>query len=186
MHTHPAPPTLSLTRIVLASGRTVDLSDLHLTPTYGDMPETYPCRPVNEERISTLLDAAEHTPPAVPVHLIPPPREYPHQYAGALGPVELLPRVACVARLSSSPLNPAHDPSLYRSGLTVIWFAPAPHIPDPCNTHPALHTVDWPTLARDYALQPPTRPTADGPRPSTPTTLTSRSPDPPDERCFPG
>ena len=171
MHTHPAdpdhpaPPTLSLTRVALASGRTVDLSDLRLTPTYADMPETYPCRPVNDERIRALLHAAEHTPPAVPVHLIPPPREYPHQYAGALGPVELLPRVACVARLSSTPLNPANDPSLYRSGLTVLWFAPPPHIPNPYNTHPTLHTLDWPTLAHDYELHPLFPPHTNGPRP---------------------
>lgn len=86
MHDRPRVPTLSLTRIVLSCGRSVELTELRLTPTYGDMPAGYPCRPVNDLRIRALLHTAAGLSPTVPVHLIPPSREYPDQYAGAFGP----------------------------------------------------------------------------------------------------
>ncbi|MFG2317396.1 hypothetical protein [Streptomyces tendae] len=155
MHDRPRVPTLSLTRIVLTCGRNVDLTELRLTPTYDAMSESYPCRPVNDLRIRALLHTAARMSPTVPVHLIPPPRAYPDQYAGAFGPVETLPRVACVGRFSSMPLTPANDPVAYRSGLTVIWFQPTTRIPDPCDTDPALLDVDWAALALDYELRDP-------------------------------
>ncbi|MFE0799418.1 hypothetical protein [Streptomyces sp. NPDC058812] len=152
MHDRSKAPTMSLTRVVLSSGRSVDLAELRLTPTYGGLLEGYPCRPVNDLRIKALQRTAERMSPTTPVHLVPPPREYPHQYAGAFGPVELLPRVACVGRFSSAALDPANDPVLHRSGLTVIWFQPTPRVPSPCDTEAALRDVDWTSLARDYAL----------------------------------
>ncbi|WP_399886544.1 hypothetical protein ACGH7X_18945 [Streptomyces sp. BBFR51] len=153
MHDRPKAPTMSLTRVVLTSGRSVDLAELRLTPTYGGMPESYPCRPVNDLRIQTLLHTAARMSPTTPVHLIPPPREYPDQYAGAFGPVETLPRVACVGRFSSTPLTSASDPVRHRSGLTVIWFQPTSRIPDTYDTEPALRNVDWAALARDYEFE---------------------------------
>ncbi|MEU5624112.1 hypothetical protein [Streptomyces tendae] len=155
MHDRPRVPTLSLTRIVLTCGRNVDLTELRLTPTYDAMSESYPCRPVNDLRIRALLHTAARMSPTVPVHLIPPQREYPDQYAGAFGAVETLPRVACVGRFSSMPLAPANDPVAYRSGLTVIWFQPTTRIPDRYDTDPALRDLDWTTLALDYELRDP-------------------------------
>ncbi|WP_328561441.1 hypothetical protein [Streptomyces coelicoflavus] len=155
MHDRSRVPTLSLTRITLSSGRTVDLTELRLAPTYGDMPPGYPCRPVNDRRIRALLHTAARMSPTVPVHLIPPPREYPDQYAGALGPVETLPRVSCVGRFSSTPLSPARDPITHRSGLTVIWLQPTTRVPDTYDTDPALHDVAWTSLAQDYELGDP-------------------------------
>ncbi|MFG3247955.1 hypothetical protein [Streptomyces sp. NPDC048187] len=147
---------MSLARIVLTSGRRVDLAELRLTATYGDgMPEGYPCRPVNDLRIAELLRTAARLSPPTPVHLIPPPRAYPDQYAGAFGPVETLPRVACVGRFSSTPVTPANDPFAYRSGLTVIWFQPTSRAPDAYDSDPALRDVDWASLARDYELREP-------------------------------
>jgi hypothetical protein len=143
---------MSLTRVVLASGRSVDLSELRLSSTYGGMLEGYPCKPVNDTRINGLLRAAVRAFPSTPVHLVPPPREYPDQYAGAFGPVEVLPGVACLGTFHSTALDPAHDPVLYRSGLTVIWFQPTPHVPSGCDAEPALRDIDWAALARDHEL----------------------------------
>ncbi|MFJ8189755.1 hypothetical protein ACIQ8D_08255 [Streptomyces sp. NPDC096094] len=152
MHDRSKVPTMSLTRVVLSSGRSIDLTELRLTSTYGGLLEGYPCRPVNDLRIKALQRTAERMSPTTPVHLVPPHREYPHQYAGSSGPVELLPRVACVGLFSSAVLDPANDPALHRSGLTVIWFQPTPHVPGSCDTEAALRDVDWATLARDYEL----------------------------------
>jgi hypothetical protein len=143
---------MSLTRVVLTSGRSVDLAELRLSSTYGGMLEGYPCKPLNDLRIKALLRAAEHTFPTTPVHLVPPPREHPDQYAGAFGPVEVLPPVACVGNFDSTALTPTHDPVLYRSTLTVIWFQPGPQVPSGCDADAGLRGLDWEELARDYEL----------------------------------
>ncbi|KOG30204.1 hypothetical protein AQJ84_17345 [Streptomyces resistomycificus] len=143
---------MSLARVTLSSGRSLDLSELRLSSTYGGMLEGYPCKPVNEMKIRSLLLAAERTSPATPVHLVPPPREYPDQYAGGFGPVEVLPAVACVGSFSSTALDPAHDPVLYRSALTVIWFQSTTQVPSGGDAEPALRDVAWEQLARDHEL----------------------------------
>ncbi|MHC3471242.1 hypothetical protein ACYF6T_21450 [Streptomyces sp. 7R007] len=151
MHDRPRVRITSLTRVILASGRRVDLTELRLSSTYGGMPEGYPCKPVNDRRIDGLLRTAGRTFPATPVHLVQPAREYPDQYAGAFGPVEVLPPVACVGSLRSTPLDPAHDPVLYHSSLTVVWFQQTPHVPSECAAETGLREVDWEKLARDHA-----------------------------------
>ncbi len=152
MHDRPRVPTMSLTRVVLASGRSLDLSELRLSSTYGGMLEGYPCKPLNEMRIKGLLRDGERTFPTTPVHLVPPPREYPDQYAGGFGPVEVLPSVACVGSFRSAALHPDHDPILYRSALTVVWFQPTTQVPSGCDAEAALRDIAWDELARDYEL----------------------------------
>ena len=155
MHDRPRARTMSLARVVLSSGRSLDLAELRLSSTYGGMPQDcpgYPCKPLNDMLIKSLLSTAAHTSPATPVHLVPPPREHPDQYAGAFGPVEVLPSVACVGSFRSSALDPAHDPVLYHSALTVIWFQPTVRVPCDCDAEGSLRSVDWEGLAQDCAL----------------------------------
>ncbi|KAB1149260.1 hypothetical protein F7R91_05745 [Streptomyces luteolifulvus] len=144
---------MSLTRVVLATGRSLDLTELQLSATYGGMLEGYPCKPINDIRIKGLLRACERAFPTAPVHLVPPPREHPDQFAGGFGPVEVLPPVACVGTFHSTPLDPAHDPVLYRSSLTVVWFQPAPQVPSDCDAENDLREIAWEELARDHELQ---------------------------------
>ena len=148
MHDRPRVRTLSLTRVVLASGRPVDLADLRFASTYQGL-DGYPCKPVNDLVVQGLVRAAERAYPTTPIHLVPPPREHPDLYAGALGPVELLPPVACVGSFRSAALDPAHDPVLYRSALTVVWFQQTTRMPSECDAETSLRTVDWERLARD-------------------------------------
>ncbi|WP_327691328.1 hypothetical protein OG870_22615 [Streptomyces sp. NBC_00461] len=152
MHDRPRARTMSLTRVVLASGRPVDLAELRLSSTYGGMPAGYPCKPVNDMVIKSLLHTTEHTFPTSPIHLVPPSREYPDQYAGAFGPVEILPPVACVGSFRSRALDPSHDPVDYFSALTVIWFQPTMRVPSECDAAASLREVDWEGLARDHEL----------------------------------
>ncbi|MFG2955486.1 hypothetical protein ACGF5O_17390 [Streptomyces sp. NPDC048291] len=49
---------MSLTRVVLASGRSIDLSHLRLSSRYGGLPEGYPHRALNDRRVGRLLAAA--------------------------------------------------------------------------------------------------------------------------------
>jgi hypothetical protein len=143
---------MSLSRVVLASGRSLDLSELRLSSTYGGMLEGYPCKPINDMKIKGLMGEAERAFPGAAVHLVPPPREYPDQYTGAFGPVEVLPAVACVGVFHSTALDRDHDPILYRSSLTVVWFQPTAHVPYDCDAEPALRDLAWEQLARDHEL----------------------------------
>ncbi|MEU0086257.1 hypothetical protein [Streptomyces sp. NPDC006274] len=143
---------MSLSRIVLASGRLIELSELRLSSTYGGMLEGYPCKPVNDLKTRGLLRTVERAFPAAPVHLVAPSREYPEQAAGAFGPVEVLPSVACVGSFRSTAVDPDHDPVLYRSALTVVWFQPTTDVPSGDGADPALRDIDWEELARDYEL----------------------------------
>lgn len=152
MHHRPGVRTMSLTRVVLASGRCVDLAELRFASTYGGMPDGYPCKPVNDLVIEELLRSAERTYPTTPIHFVPPRREYPDQYAGAYGPVEILPPVACVGSFRSTALEPAHDPVLHHSALTVVWFQQSTRIPSECDAEASLRGVDWERLARDLEL----------------------------------
>ncbi|MEU9353375.1 hypothetical protein AB0D65_20800 [Streptomyces griseoloalbus] len=143
---------MALARVVLASGRSVDLTELRMSSTYGGLLEGYPCKPLNDLTIDRLLRSAARGFPGAPVHLIAPAREYPDQYAGAFGPVEVLPAVTCVGSFRSEALDPAHDRALYRSRLTVVWFQPAPRVPSGCDAEPGLREVSWEQLATDDEL----------------------------------
>ncbi|MFR0358659.1 hypothetical protein [Streptomyces sediminimaris] len=144
--------TMSLTRVVLASGRTTELAEVRFTSTYQGL-DGYPCKPFNDRVIGSLLSGAERSFPTVPVHLVPPPREYPHLYPGAYGPVELLPPVACVGSFRSTALHPARDPVLARSALTIVWFQRTTRIPHECDAEASLRGVDWERLARDHEVR---------------------------------
>ncbi|MFF5156045.1 hypothetical protein ACFY3N_07290 [Streptomyces sp. NPDC000348] len=152
MHRRPTVPTVSLARVLLDSGRSVDLSELRLSSTYGGLLEGYPCKPLDDRRIDRLLRSAGRAFTGAPVHLVPPPREYPDQYAGAFGPVELLPAVTCVGSFRSEALAPAPDHSLYHSRLTVVWFQPSPRVPSGCDAEPALRDLSWERPAEDEEL----------------------------------
>ncbi|MFJ5260574.1 hypothetical protein ACIQAC_08935 [Streptomyces sp. NPDC088387] len=145
--------TMSLAQVVLFSGRTIELTELRQSSTYGGMPEgypSYPCRPVNGRRINTLLYSAERCFPAHPVHLVPPPLEHPDVPAGPFGRVEVLPAVACVGVFHSTPITATHDPVLHRSALTIVWFQATARIPTGREADGGLLGVAWDRLAADY------------------------------------
>ncbi|MFE4051326.1 hypothetical protein [Streptomyces sp. YIM B13518] len=155
MHHRSPTPTMSLARVLLDSGRPVDLSEPRMSSTYGGPPEGHPCKPLNDRRIERLLRSAEHAFPGAPVHPVPPPREYPDQYAGAFGPVEVLPAVTCVGSFRSEALDPARDRSLYRSRLTAVRFQPSPRVPSGCDAEPSLRNLSWERPAEDEELRGP-------------------------------
>ncbi|MEU2711348.1 hypothetical protein [Streptomyces sp. NPDC007205] len=143
---------MSLSHILLSSGRSIELTELRMSSTYGGMLEGYPCKPMNDMKVSGLRREAERSFPSTPVHLVPPFREYPDQTAGAFGPVEVLPSVACVGVFRSTAVAPELDPVLHRSALTVVWFQPIPDVPSGEDADLALRSIRWEELAQDYEL----------------------------------
>ncbi|MEX3100332.1 MULTISPECIES: hypothetical protein [unclassified Streptomyces] len=144
---------MSLTRVVLLSGRAIELSDIQLSSTYAGLLEGYPCARVNDMKINSLLRRAERDTPRSPVHLVEPAREYrPENSPGPFGPVEILPPVSCVASFHSTPVSPTLDPVLHRSTLTVIWFQQTPQVPSGTDADKRLRALEWEDLARDTEL----------------------------------
>ncbi|KQX57326.1 MULTISPECIES: hypothetical protein [unclassified Streptomyces] len=139
---------MSLSHIVLASGRRIRLTQLRMSSTYAGMLEGYPCKRVNDRKVEWLQRDAERAYSSLPVHVVPPVRAYPDERAGAFGPVEVLPSVFCVGVFDSAPLDPAMD----GSSLVVAWFQPAPEVPTGEDADPALRGVAWEELAEDYEL----------------------------------
>lgn len=143
---------MSLSRIALLSGRSIQLTELRMSSTYGDMLEGYPCKPVNDMKVRGLQRQAERAFPATPVHLVPPSLEHPDQTAGAFGPVEVLPSVACIGAFRSTAVAHELDPVLHRSALTVIWFQTGSDVPSGDDTDLVLRSIRWEELAQDYEL----------------------------------
>ncbi|MFC4032343.1 hypothetical protein ACFO3J_12730 [Streptomyces polygonati] len=143
---------MPLSHVVLSSGRSIDLTELRMSSTYGGMLAGYPSKRINDMKVGGLQQEAERAFPSRPVHLVPPSREYPDQTAGVFGPVEVLPPVACIGVFVSTAVAPELDPVLHRSALTVIWFQPVPEVPSGEHTDPALRSIHWEQLAQDYEL----------------------------------
>ncbi|MFJ9900844.1 hypothetical protein ACIQPR_46750 [Streptomyces sp. NPDC091280] len=143
---------MPLSRIALSSGRSIELTELRMSSTYGGMLEGYPCKPINDMKVRSLQRQAERAFPSAPVHLVPPSREYPDQTAGAFGPVEVLPSVACIGAFRSTAVAPELDPVLHRSALTVIWFQTGLDVPSGKDADLVLRSIRWEELAQDYEL----------------------------------
>lgn len=143
---------MPLSHLVLSSGRSLELTELRMSSTYGGMLEGYPCKRINDMTVSGIQREAERAFPFAPVHLVPPLREYPDRTAGPFGPVEVLPSVACMGVFGSTAVAPELDPVLYRSALTVVWFQSLPDVPSGEDADRALRSIRWEDLAQDYEL----------------------------------
>ncbi|MFI6475425.1 hypothetical protein ACIBL5_34915 [Streptomyces sp. NPDC050516] len=143
---------MSLSHIVLSSGRSIELTELRISSTYGGMLMGYPCKPINDMKVRGLQQQAECAFPTTPVHLAAPSREYPDQTAGAFGPVEVLPSVACIGAFHSTAVAPELDPVLHRSSLIVVWFQTVLDVPSGEDADLALRSILWEELAQDHEL----------------------------------
>lgn len=143
---------MPLSHIVLTSGRSIELVQLRMSSTYGGMLEGYPCKRINDMKVSGLQREAERAFPRATVHLVTPSREYPDESAGHFGPVEVLPSVACIGVFSSTAIDPELDPVLHQSALTMAWFQAGPDVPSGEDADLALRRVRWEELAQDHKL----------------------------------
>ncbi|BAU82443.1 hypothetical protein SLA_1504 [Streptomyces laurentii] len=136
---------MSLSRVVLSSGRSITLAQLRMSSTYGGMPAGYPCKRVNDRKVEALRQEAERAFPSWPVHLIPPTRAYPDESGGGFGPVEVMPAVTCVGFFHSAAIAQGCDWSV----LAVAWFQAAPVVPSGEDADLGLRGIPWEELARD-------------------------------------
>ncbi|MFJ1756403.1 hypothetical protein [Kitasatospora sp. NPDC088134] len=143
---------MSLSRIVLSSGRSIELTEVRMSSTYAGMLEGYPCRRLNELKLNSLRHRTEHAFSGTPVHLVPPVVDRSDPTPGPFGPVETLPAVTCTGLFRSAAVDPALEPVLHRSALVVIWFQATTEPPTTENAAPDLRALPWEDLARDHEL----------------------------------
>ncbi|GAA5063090.1 hypothetical protein [Streptomyces similanensis] len=143
---------MSLSHITLSSGHSIELTELRMSSTYGGMLEGYPCKLINDMKVRSLQRQAERAFTSRPVHLVLPSREYPDETAGAFGPVEVLPSVACIGLFRSTAVASELDPVLHRSALTVVWFQTGVDVPSGEDADLGLRSICWEELAQDYEL----------------------------------
>ncbi|MFI1780490.1 hypothetical protein [Streptomyces rubiginosohelvolus] len=143
---------MSLSHVVLASGRSVELTEIRMESTYAGFLEGYPCKRINDMKTRGLRRRAEQDFPALPFHLVPPVLTYPDETGGAFGPVEVLPAVLCIGVFRSTVVDGGLDPVMHRSALVVAWFQDTAAVPSGEDADPALRGVDWDALALDREL----------------------------------
>ncbi|MFJ4848643.1 MULTISPECIES: hypothetical protein [unclassified Streptomyces] len=141
---------MPLSRLILSSGRSIDLSELRISATYDGLLEGQPSQHVNDFIVSSRLRVAKEACPGRPVHLITPERTYPDTPVHLRHPLERLPAVVCIGAFDSSEIDPAHDNGWYSSALTVVWFQDTTEIPSGKNAHPQLLRLPWDELAEDF------------------------------------
>lgn len=143
---------MALSSITLISRRTVRLTDLRLSSTYGGLLEGVPTKEVNDRIVRHRVDAARKAYGGhFPVHLVPPERTPTGERTRRGEPVEQIPTVACMGVFDSSEIDPAHDDGWWYSVLTVVWSQPEPRVPGPDWAPPGLRELAWEELARDFA-----------------------------------
>ncbi|ONM45954.1 hypothetical protein [Nocardia donostiensis] len=143
---------MALAQVALTSGRSIELSDLRLSSTYGAMSEGYPFPRWNDRKLEGVLESARAERPSFPVHMVPPVREWPDVAPGSFGPVELLPAVTCVGFFFSQPVDAGKNSVLYHSALTVVWLQATPDIPSGEDADPGLRDLCWDEIAGDFEL----------------------------------
>ncbi len=143
---------MALTKIHLSSGRSIELSDVRLSSTYGGFLEGYPSRRFNDLKLDRTLRNAREAAPSTPAHLVDPVRHLPDNTPGSFGPVEVLPAVTCVGRFISPPVDPARDAVSYYSALTLVWFQDTPVLPSEEDADTALRDLRWEDLAEDFEI----------------------------------
>lgn len=144
---------MTLARISLASGRSVELTSLTISSTYGGLLEGYPNARMNDALIARLRSRRESAYCSQPTHVITPPRSRPEPDQGSarmpFGPVETLPAVYCEGSFCSGPVDGELDPVLHESRLMVVWFQEDLARPVADFAAAAVHGLAWNDLAED-------------------------------------
>jgi hypothetical protein len=144
---------MTLAWIDLASGRSIELTDLKISSTYSGYLEGYPHAQMNDALIKGLGRRRESSYRSQPAHVIPPSRSRPGPGPGSapmpFGPVETLPPVYCEAFFRSQPIDDELDPVLHESWLVVVWFQQDLSLPIADFAATAVHELTWEDLAED-------------------------------------
>lgn len=145
---------MTLARLVLASGRDIALSALHLRSTYDGLLEGYPNPRINDRTLAALPNGAARVLPGAPVHVVEPARTRPPEAGGRapFGPLELLPAVVCLGWFRSHPVDAGLDPVLHESRLVIAWFQDEAGLPVTGPATEALRAVRWEDWAEDAEL----------------------------------
>lgn len=144
---------MPLARISLASSRSIDLTGLEISSTYGGFLEGYPNARINDALLKRLGRRREFSYGSQPVHVITPQRSQPEpQSALPFGPMETLPPVHCQGSFMSAVIGQELDPVLHKSWLMVVWFQDDLARPVAASVAAAVSGLAWDDYAENYEL----------------------------------
>jgi hypothetical protein len=131
----------------LSNGRTVALISLRQWAVYAGLLEGLPTRERNDAEVSALVKEARAADGREPVLIPPTQRPIEHEGRYPFGEPASLPRIGCIARFHS--FQPARDPKMDVSDLTVIWFQDDYAFPMSDEAESAILALDWGSVATD-------------------------------------
>ena len=144
---HEGPWLDRLFPIHLGDGRMVSVTAFSVLPSNVGILEggLFPEANLQQRQRVLAMAVERHGSPVVAVepHIEPLP-----EISSPRRPRERLPWMACIARLSSAPL----DPDMVSSELTLVWWQDGFDAPLPLEIARAASELDWRRSARDVDL----------------------------------
>jgi hypothetical protein len=139
---------VDLAVITLDSGRVLELTELHVSSTYGGWMEGVPTPSDNDRIIERLRDKGIEMFGAWPVHVVDGPRT-PRPRQGSYRPHEQLPGVTCIGRFESVALHPAPHALMPSSNAIIAWFQNDFSAVFGVDAQARLRAVQWEQFAKD-------------------------------------
>lgn len=145
---------MALTNLRLAGGRSVDLTHLEVSSTYGGLLEGVPVPSLNNRRLGRLERRLTERYPHMGFHLVPPTRTLPDLIDTGFGgePEERLPPIECVGIFESAPVLDPRDDAWRMSMLVVVWHQDELTLPFNDAARAQLAAIDWDQHARDCEM----------------------------------
>jgi hypothetical protein len=133
--------------VALPGGRQGSVTGFSVLPSNVGIMEGGLDAAANARQREKLLRLAEER-YGTPVVEVPPAIEPLPEFSSPRRPRERLPWMACVARITSKPI----DPEMIASELTLVWWVDLFEAPLPQEIERAAAGVDWNGTARDVDL----------------------------------
>lgn len=134
-------------QFTLSNGRMVSLQSLEQWAVYAGLLEGLPTRERNDSELKHLVERVGRKDGHPPFLVAPAQTPIHREKRYPFGDPARLPSIGCIGRFHS--FQPARDPSMDCSDLTIIWFQEDYAFPLSPEADLAIVGVDWDTLARD-------------------------------------
>jgi hypothetical protein len=144
---------MGLTNLRLADGRTVDLTHLEVSRTYGGYLEGFPSAGVNDRHLARLAQRLTERYSHKGVHVLPSKRTTDATVTGFHGePKEELPPIECVGIFEGAPITDPREAAWRMSLLVIAWHQDDLTLPFDDDAKARLAAVDWNRHARDCEM----------------------------------
>ncbi|SHM27727.1 hypothetical protein [Cryptosporangium aurantiacum] len=141
---------MDLGEVLVLGGRTIRLTSVELSRTYGGLIEGYPNSRLNDAHLQRARGRLETRYPRTPTYVLEPARTlHPERNFSRGRPWEELPAVECRGFFTSTTIGPPGEYGLGMSCLAVAWWQDHDGAIFSDSARPAFATLDWKAHAED-------------------------------------